>query len=253
MNLTLGRFSEAVFGREKLPESCLIYAGAYLPKRKEWVRRLFDKWQRLRGYWVRYSSAFKKGREYLLIFNVYGAATTFEIIQLLKDGGCKKVFFIGSLGGKDLPVGTLVLPTKVIDKTGFVWVDEPDKQIVEPEGRSLERLRKVLKDMGQDYVEGTIVSVPCVLHNIDHVRKFVEEEADVIGVELETSTFLHYTQKEGLESYALLYISDNKKHDIISKAKSVQEARKKSLRNITEVAMRVLNPSGGGQRPIYFR
>jgi hypothetical protein len=127
----LGRLSEAVFGRKKLPERCLIYAGAYVGKRKEWVKSLFDRWQRIRGYWVRYSSASKNGREYLLVFNAYGAAMTLEIIRLLKDGGVKKVFFIGSLGGKELPVGTLVLPTKVVDKTGFVAADSPNKRIVE--------------------------------------------------------------------------------------------------------------------------
>jgi len=68
--------SEAIFGRKKLPERCLIYAGAYVAERKECVKSLFDRWQRIRGYWVRYSFASKNGREYLLVFNVYGAAVT---------------------------------------------------------------------------------------------------------------------------------------------------------------------------------
>lgn len=147
-----------------MPERCLIYAGAYVPKRKEWVKSLFDRWQRIRGYWVRYSFASKNGREYLLVFNVYGAAVTLEVIRLLKDGGVKRVFFIGSLGGKELPVGTLVLPTKIVDKTGFVAADSQNKQIVEPKEDSLKKSRRVLEDLGQAYVEGTIVSVPCVLH-----------------------------------------------------------------------------------------
>lgn len=129
--LTLGRLSEAIFGRKELPERCLIYAGAYVAKRKEWVKSLFDRWQRIRGYWVRYSFASKNSRDYLLVFNVYGAVMTLEVIRLLKDGGVKRVFFIGSLGGKELPVGTLVLPKKVVDKTGFVALDSPNKQVVE--------------------------------------------------------------------------------------------------------------------------
>lgn len=159
---------------------------------------------------------------------------------MLKDGGVKRVFFIGSLGGKELPVGTLVLPTKIVDKTGFVAADSQNKNIVEPEKGSLKKLRRILEDLDQAYVEGTIVSVPCVLHNIGHIKKFVEENAGIVGVELETSTFLHYSRKEGLESYSLLYISDNKKHDIISGAKSVQEARRKSLKTITKVAIKTL-------------
>ena len=37
-----------------------------------------------------------------------------EIVQLLKEGEAKKVFFIGSLGGKELQIGTLVLPTRAL-------------------------------------------------------------------------------------------------------------------------------------------
>jgi len=236
----MGRLSEAIFGRRRLPERCMIYAGSYIPKRKDWVKSLFDRWQRIRGHWVKYSFASSDGVEYLLIFNVYGAAMILEIIKLLKDGGAKRVFFIGALGGKHLPVGTLVLPTKIIDKTGFVSLDDPNRQFVEPKKDSLERLRETIKGSSQTHVEGTVVSVPCVLHNIDHIKKFVEENSSILGAELETSTFYHYSHKEHFESYALLYISDNKKHDIISGAKNVQEARKKSLKTITKVAVEIL-------------
>jgi purine-nucleoside phosphorylase len=236
----MGRLSEAVFGRKKLPERSLIYAGSYVPQRKEWVKSLFDGWQRIRGYWVRYSFASRDGREYLLIFNVYGAAMIIEIVQLLRDGDAKRAFFVGSLGGKDLPVGTIVLPTRIVDKTGSVSADSPNKQIVEPRKDSLDRLKKVLEDLSQAHVEGAIVSVPCVLHNIGHIMKLVEKETSILGVEMETSSFLHYSQKEGLESYALLYVSDNKKFDIISGARNVQEARRRSLVTITKVAMETL-------------
>jgi len=236
----MGRLCEATFRRKKLPERCLIYTGSYLPKRKEWVKNIFDNWQRIRGHWVRYSFSYRDCREHLLLFNVYGAAMTLEIIQLLKDGDVKKVFLVGSLGGKELPVGTLVLPTKIIDKTGFVSADKPRKRTVKPKEYCLKGLKKTLENLGKDYVEGEIVSVPCVLHNINHIKKFVEQKTSVLGVELETSTFYHYSQKEALESYALLYISDNKKYNIISGAKNVREARRKSLRTITRVATEIL-------------
>jgi len=236
----MGRFSYAVFERKELPESCLIYAGSYVPERKTWVKSLFDKWQRIKGYWIKYSFAYKNGKEYLLVFNVYGAAMTFELIQLLKDGNVKKIFFAGSLGGKDLPIGKLVLPTKIVDKTGIVSIDTPNKQFVEPEKDCLKKLRDTLSNLSLDYVEGEIVSVPCVLHNIKHVKNFVEQNPNIVGVDLETSAFYHFSQKEGFESYALLYISDNKSYDIISGTKNVKEARKKSLKTITRIATSVL-------------
>ena len=236
----MGRFSEVVFGRRELPVRCLIYAGAYLPIRKDWVRSLFDSWQKVQGQWVKFTFAHKNGAEYLVVFNVYGASMILEIVQVLKEGNAKKVFFIGSLGGKELPVGTLVLPTRIVDKTGFVAVDDPDKQFVQPEEYRLKRLRRALDDSGEVYVEGEIVSVQCVLHNIEHLRSFVEQEEGVIGVECETSTYYHYTQKEKLESYGLLYISDNKKHEINTGGKNLRNVRRKSLRKITRIATIVM-------------
>jgi len=237
----MGRFSEAIFGRKRLPERCLIYAGSYVPERKEWIKNSFDKWSRIRGDWVKYSFATKKGREHLLVFNVYGGAMILELLLLLKDGDVRKLFLIGSMGGKDLPIGTLIVPTKVIDKSGLVLVDNPSKQIVEPDQNSLKRLREVLNNLGKKYVEGETASVPCVLHNINHIKNFIKQRTSTLGVDLETSTFYHYSQKEGLQNYALLYISDNKDHGITSKAKIAQESRKKALKTITLVAIETLN------------
>ena len=236
----MGRFSKVLFGREELPDGCIIYAGSYVPVRKEWVRSIFGQWNRIKGNWVKYTFATKKGKEYLLVYNVYGGAIALELLHLLKDGNVKKVFLIGSLGGKDLPIGTIIIPTKVIDKAGLVSVDNPHKQIVEPDEKSLKKLKEVLCGLGINYVEGKIASVPCVLHNINHVKELIEQESSIIGVDIETSTFHYYSQKESFENYALLYISDNKKYDIISQAQNVQEARKKALKTITRVATEIL-------------
>lgn len=52
--------------------------------------------------------------------------------------------------------------------------------------------------------------------------------------------FCRARERENLEGYALLYISDNKRHDIISGPKEVQEARRKELRAITYAATEIL-------------
>lgn len=218
----------------------MIYAGAYLPARKEWVRSLFDKWQRIEGQWVKYTFAHRHGTEYLIVFNIYGASMILEIVQLLKEGGTAKVFFIGSLGGKDLPIGTLVLPTRVVDKTGIVSADEPRKKVVRPEKRTVKSIKKTLEALNTAYVEGEIASVPCVLHNIERIKGFVEKDPRLVGVECETSAFYHYSAKESLDGYALLYVSDNRQHDIISRGKDLREARRKALQTITFVATKIL-------------
>lgn len=236
----MGKFSEFTFGRSKLPERCLIYGGAYGARRKDWVRRSFDRWNRIRGNWMKYTFATKKRKNYMVVFNVYGGSMTLELLRLLRDGGVKRVCFVGSLGAKDLPIGRIVLPSKVIDRAGPVLADDPSSEIITPDEGSLTRLRRALQDLRISHVEGTITSVPCVLHNIPGVKRFVEQDPAILGVELEISTFYYYSKKDGLENYALLYVSDNEKHSIISRAKNVREARRNALRSITNVALELL-------------
>jgi purine-nucleoside phosphorylase len=187
-----------------------------------------------------YAFAKKRRREFLSLFNIYGASMTLEVLHLLKDGGVTKVFFIGSMFAKQMPIGTLVLPVKVIDRAGIVLVDEPARAAVGQDKSSVRRLEFVLRHFQQTYRKAKIVSVPCVLHTINRVRELVESSADIEGVEMETSTFIHFSKKLGIKSYAALYVSDNKSVDVISGAKTVRIARRKALGVLTSAALRAL-------------
>jgi len=85
-----------------------------------------------------------------------------ELLRLLRDRGVRRVCFVGSLGAKDLLIGTMVLPSKVIDRAGPVLANDPSREIVEPDVNPLERLRRALKNLGMEHVEGTITSVLCL-------------------------------------------------------------------------------------------
>src|SRR5207249_11280531 len=78
----MGRFSKVVFGRAKLPARCIVYGGAYLAERKEVVRSVFGEWTRLKGTWIRYVYARSAGKEFLVVFNVYGGAVALEVLQI---------------------------------------------------------------------------------------------------------------------------------------------------------------------------
>jgi purine-nucleoside phosphorylase len=236
----MGRFSLLIFERRTLPERCIIYGGAYVPSRKQAIRALFDKWKFVKGHWIPYAFAKKRRREFLILFNIYGASMTLEALHLLKDGGVRKVFFIGSMFAKQMPIGTLVLPVKVIDRAGIVLVDEPARAAVGQDKSSVRTLELVLRHFQQSYRKAKIVSVPCVLHAVNRVREFVESNSDIEGVEMESSTFMHFSKKLGMKSFAALYVSDNKSVDVISGAKTVRIARRKALRCLTSVALRAL-------------
>ena len=60
----MGVISKAIFGRSELPERCMIYGGAYLPRKKEVVRKLFDNWGKTKGNWIKYTYAKTLERKY---------------------------------------------------------------------------------------------------------------------------------------------------------------------------------------------
>jgi len=236
----MGRFSKVVFGRAKLPARCIVYGGAYLAERKEVVRRVFGEWTRLKGTWIRYVYARSAGKEFLVVFNVYGGAVALEVLHVLKDGGTRAAFFIGSMYSKPLPIGALVIPVLSVDRAGLVRVDDPRRIVVKQDPVSTDEIRQALEANDVPYEQAKIVSVPCVLHDIQHVKKFIEKNGDFAGVELEVSTFCHFSRKLGLRAYALLYVSDNERYGIVSGLENVWKARRAGLRTSSKVALDVL-------------
>ena len=237
---SMGKFSLNEFGRSKLPSRAIFCAGVYLPGRKDVVRRSFQSWERIRGTWIRYSFARHAGKEYVVLFGVYGAAMALEALQLLRDGEVRSAFFVGSMYAKKLPVGAIFIPTEIEDRAGIVPIDDPRASYATPDKTILALTRAELKKRKVTYSEGRISSVPAVLHGIEHVHDSVRLDRSIMGQEMEGSTFLHFTKKHGIRSGALLYVSDNERHSIISGAKGVREARRRALKNIARVAVEVL-------------
>jgi purine-nucleoside phosphorylase len=174
---------------------------------------------------------------------VYGASVLLEALQILRDGGTKEVFFIGSLYARDLPIGTLVTPSKAIDQAGIVLLDDPRAVEIRAGASEVRRLRSALNEANLRYREMEVVSVPAVLHDIAHIREFLSERTEA-GVEMEVSTFYHFARKLELQAYALLYVSDNENYDVISEAEVVQRAKRRGMRQATRVAVKLL----GGDR-----
>jgi purine-nucleoside phosphorylase len=236
----MGRISKVVFGRTKLPEKCLVYAGVYPSRTVDSAKGNFDSSSRTKEDFVKYAFARKKGKEFLLCFGLLGAASTLELLQCLKDGGTKDVVFIGSMGAKSLPIGTIVLPIAMIDKAGIVSLDEPAKSTINANSRSLAVLRRLLRANRVEYVEATIVSVPSVFHGVKSITTFVRERREVDGVEMELSTLFHFASKLGIKAYAIVYVYDNTEHDIMHRSKSVDQARRQAYETTQRIGLEVL-------------
>jgi hypothetical protein len=113
-----------------------------------------------------------------------------EVLHHLKDGGVRKVFFVGSMFGKGIPIGRLVLPTSVVDRAGIVLVDDSSRTTVTPDKSSVWTLKSALRRLNLQFLEAKIASVPCVIHGTKRVTEFIEDSADIEGVEMEASTFV---------------------------------------------------------------
>lgn len=235
----MGRISKLVFGRSRLPKTCIIYAGVHTPKMIDKVKQLFDESSETDEDFVRHAFAKKHGKEFLACFGVYGAVETLELLQCLKDGDTEAVIFVGSMYAKSLPIGTIVLPIKVIDRAGIVSLDDPKHEKTPADPAALETLRSVLEVDHIKYEEATIVSVPSVLHGVESILSFVEGRRDVTGVELELSTLFHFGKKLEIKTYALVYVSDNAKADILDRPKSLQ-VRRKAYQTVQRMALEIL-------------
>lgn len=236
----MGEYSQLVFGRRRIPRRAIVCAGVYFPDRKEAFRSVFDSWSPIRGRWIRHSFARKSGKEFVIVFGIYGAAMMLETVQLLREGGAKEIFMVGSMYAKSLPVGALVVPTEIEDIAGIVLVDDASAGPARPDEYLTQSVRRELAVRRVPHSEGRISSVPAVLHGIAHVDDRVNGRQDVLGQEMEGSTFLYFTRKHGIKAGALFYVSDNKEHSIISGRKGVVEARRSALRIAARVAVAAL-------------
>lgn len=235
----MGRFSKFEFGRDRLPKRAIVAPGVYSPSRTIAFRKQFDHWERIKGVWIRYSFAKRGGREYVVLSGTYGAAMMLETVQLLRDGGVRSMYLVGLIGAKQLPVGTVVLPTSMEDMAGVVKIDDPHARFALPSQRMFDLTRKQLEVRRIPYEEGVVASVPAVLHGIDSVIKRVKDKR-VIGQEMEGSTFLHFARKHGIEACALFYVSDNEKHSIIAGERDMVKARRRARLSVASVAVAVL-------------
>ena len=237
----MGEYSKVVFGRNRIPSRAIISAGVYFARRKDAFRRVFDYWEKLKGReWIRYSFARVGGKDYTILFGIYGAAMMLETVQCLRDGGVETIEMVGSMGARRLPVGSIVIPTSAVDRAGVVSVDDPEAAPASPDQMMLELTRKELRSRNLPFTEGKILSVPAVLHGIEHLEASLKRADDIVGHEMEASTLLHFARKHGIRAGALLYVSDNDRHSIIAGSSSVVEARRWALGKCASVAVNVL-------------
>ncbi len=201
----MGKWSVSFFDRDTLPSVCFLFAGSSKHSFIDGILSNFDT-----VVFHEYSHferviAKHNGIEYLLLFQVYGAASMIDLMAVLNDGNVKKITFFGSAFGieKSLDVGDFIIPNKVQALEGVLNFLH-DTEYVFPDSEQSNLIKRKLRERNIKYLEGKTVSVPCVTAQ----PKYEVFDKDLIGLEMECSSFFFYAQKYNIVASALLVVSD---------------------------------------------
>ena len=233
-----GTYSESIFDRKKLPERVILLSGTYIPRRIKTLKTCFDEFKFYRKNWVSYGYGKINGEEFLVVTNIYGGAMMLETLQILRDGRARKVFFIGSAGGKEQEIGTIIIPERVLDYAGIVQLIK-NKREISQEKKRVKEIERELRRINHPYEKGVVISVPAVLHDEKELIKKFESDSSIRAVELELSTFIYFSKK-WFKSYAAIYISDNQEKHLLEEERAITRKRLKAIRILGRIATRLL-------------
>jgi hypothetical protein len=208
----VGNWTKYEFNRDKLPERCFLFAGEQSEKRREEILShyetiVFHKHTVYEAYIVSNGNS-----EELLIFQAYGASLISDLSFILKDGGVREIIFIGTAFGitGDLKVGDYVIPNEVQALEGVLKVIfEADYSY--PNSESMMKIEHSFELAEERYIQGKTVSVPCTFAHPDESKY----DNDVIGLEMELSSILYFSNQLGIQCAGVLVISDTKDHGLL--------------------------------------
>ncbi|HLC51774.1 MAG TPA: hypothetical protein VJI98_00850 [Candidatus Nanoarchaeia archaeon] len=214
----MGSWAKSLFNKENFSNVGIIVAGTNSPEFEQKILSYFERVIFSKDSVYHAHLALLKGKEYPIVFNVYGAPALVDVLTEMHDGGCRNVVLVGyAYGGfKNLEIGEIVLPSMSYHFDGIYHALKLDKKAEVPD----KDLRNILKELLDKYVEGVNISVPAVTFQLPHIEY---KELDPITVEMETAACFSRSKEIGIRSAAILVISDNKKD-------SINDDRKKEIR-----------------------
>ena len=208
----MGVWAKHEFNREILPEVCYLFAGTADEETKQKVLSKFGEIKfHKHDMYERYIVS-DGNVEYVLIFQVYGAILTADLLKVLKDGEVKKCYFIGYAFSfnEDAKVGDYFISTYVQSLDGIVQsIDGVDESY--PDENMLNEIMNKFDHSQIAYLTGMSVSVPCCLWSIDN--KLINKNA--VALEMEYASFCHFCKKLGIQGAGFFVISDTRNYSLL--------------------------------------
>lgn len=229
----MGKLSERYFGLNKLPKDAIMIAGIHTPQKIRSILKLFENTKRLKHpatqpHLVRY-----KGKVAIILFNIWGAARSVSMVRILKNGGCKRIFFIGWAGTKqNIPIGTFIIPKKVRCFDGITHLANPKIKYASPDDNLFKEVIDCFNKNKVKYISGATLTEPTVWHRIPYIEK---ESEKYLAIDMELAPLLYFSKISRIKSMGILIIIDNPKFPLSRfRIKRYDELKKgiKLIRNV---------------------
>lgn len=230
----MGKWAKNLFGKSRFSNIGIVVAGTTNPKFEKKVLSLFDEVISSKDSVYHAHLVKKNGKNYPIVFNIYGAPAMMDVLTEMHDGGCKIVIFVGlAYGGfeKNLDVGTIVIPDKSYHFEGIFHPLHPDRRFNVPNAELMEKLENIFGREKVPHVKGTNISVPAVTFQLPHANK--EYKAiKPLSLEMELASCYSRAKDLGIRAAGILIISDNRSSSIIDKKTGLYEIKLKVLETI---------------------
>ena len=207
----MGNWSKKYMNSDALPARCIIYAGTTKDELKNDILSDYTNIQIMQSHIFEGFVAERDDEQFVLLFQVYGAAMMADIVHILADGDVKEILFIGAVHSFDitLDIGSVIVPDQIQALDGLVNGIEKT-EITYPDVDSFLKVKQILEKNRIQFRVGKTVSIPGVF-----VKPGIElYHKDTIALEMESSCLFHYAKKNNIKAAAIHVVSDNSKYKL---------------------------------------
>lgn len=215
----MGKLSLAKLGLNKIPNRCFVVGGNTPLDTQKQIIDSFDSCQKFIDAIIHYYVVKKNKHIYLIIFGVYGAPMVADLIALLKDGGCKEIIFIGYAWGNNLPIGSLILPSRIYSGERLLPIQN---HTLIPDLKILSLIKRKLVREQHKFIEAKSLSVPSVFYQTKfNEQQIMKYKIDVVDMEL--SSIIFFSKNMRIHSAGILIINENHRRKIYHSTKAKKQ------------------------------
>ncbi len=233
----MGKWAKSLFGKEKFEDIGIVVAGTNTPEVEKSILGFFDKVLTSKDSVYHAHLARKNGKDYPIVFNVYGAPAMVDVLTEMHDGGCRTIIFVGyAYGGfENLDVGTIVTAGKAYHFEGIYHHIEPGRRFNIPDKKLKKKIEGLFNRKNIKFASGPNISVPAVSFQLPHANKEYQRILP-LTLEMELASCYSRAKDIGMRAAGILIVSDNRKVSIDNekKRKLRHESKKLVLKTIIE-------------------